>query len=171
MRFSSRDGIKERGQRKYLPLAEGKSIGIHSCPLACPTSDIAVALAGQSLLGLRLQLIRVLGDGGQDVVEHSRRIDLILVCAVRVLDFVGVRHGLGTQAKATETIVVDAVRPGYEQPPERVCNCRRGLSERSACWAGCRRGVGLALSMPRCVLKKDSAVAGDDGAARKVARL
>jgi hypothetical protein len=104
MRFSSRDGIKERGQRKYLPLAKGKSIGIHSCPLACPTSNIAVALAGQSLFGLRLQLIRVLGDGGQDVVEHSRRINLILVCAVfaglvaRVLGFVDVRHGLRAQA-------------------------------------------------------------------------
>lgn len=92
-----------KGQCTYLPLAEGQSIGVHSRALACTASDIAVALARQSLFGLRLQLVRVHGDGGEDAVEHSRRINFILICTVRagivarVLNFAGVRHGLGAQ--------------------------------------------------------------------------
>lgn len=79
-----------KGQREYLPLAEGQSVGIHRGSLAGAACDIAIALARQSPFGLRLQLIRVFGDGWQDVVEHSLRVDLILICAILVGMFASV---------------------------------------------------------------------------------
>jgi hypothetical protein len=93
-----------KGQRKYLPLAEGQSIGIHGGSLASTTSDVGIAFARQSLFCLRLQLIGVLSDGWQDVVKHALRVDFILICAILagviagVLDPRDVLHGLGAQA-------------------------------------------------------------------------
>ena len=84
---------------EYLPLTEGQSVCVHRGSLTRTTGHIGIALARQRLLGLRLQLVRVLGDGGHDVVEHAPGIDFILVCAVfagvlaRVLDVVDVGHG------------------------------------------------------------------------------
>jgi hypothetical protein len=68
-----------RGYIAYLPLAEGQPVCIHGGSFAGTACDITVALAGQSILCMRLELVWVLGDGGQDVIEHALGVDLALI--------------------------------------------------------------------------------------------
>src|SRR3954447_24758072 len=82
----------------YLPLAECQPVCIHGGSFAGTACDITVALAGQSFLGMRLELVWVLSDGWQDVMEHALSVDLVLIRPVvthilaRVLQFVDVCH-------------------------------------------------------------------------------
>ena len=62
-----------------FPLAKGKAIAVHGCPLAGATSDVCPGGSAHDVLGLLLELVGVSGDGGLDAVQQAGTVDLILV--------------------------------------------------------------------------------------------
>jgi hypothetical protein len=89
----------------YLPLAEGQSVCIHGGSFAGTACDITVALARQSFLGMRLELVWVVCDGWQDVIEHALGVDFVLIRPIVThmlagfLRFVDVRHSFNMQKR------------------------------------------------------------------------